>query len=204
VLATAAAGAGVVAFATGAAVDDAKGDAADSAVAAYVQTGGATSDRAQAADRANRAERTTETTAESTDTWKLPLHDYDLAAGFSTGAGHSRHGLDLTGLPEGTPFAAMRAGTVVQAGWNGAFGNSVIIDHGAGVQTVYAHASHVLVKRGQQVEAGEAIALLGNTGLSRSVHLHLELYVDGVLQDPLSWFKERGVDFELEIEALPS
>ncbi|MFC7244931.1 M23 family metallopeptidase [Catellatospora aurea] len=203
-LATAAAGAGVVAFATGAAVDDAKGDAADSAVAAYVQAGGATSDRAQAADRANRAERTTETTAESTVTWKLPLHDYDLAAGVSAGAGHSRHGLDLTGLPEGTPFAAMRAGTVVQAGWNGAFGNSVIIDHGDGVQTVYAHASHVLVKRGQQVEAGQAIALLGNTGLSRNVHLHLELYVDGVLQDPLSWFKERGVDFELEIEALPS
>lgn len=200
-LATAAAGAGVVAFATGAAVDDAKGDAADSALAAYIQTGGATSDRAQAADRADRAERTTETTASRPDAWKLPLHDYDLAAGHSTG---SRHGLDLAGLPEGTPFAAMRAGTVVQAGWNGAFGNSVIIDHGDGVQTVYAHASHVLVKPGQQVEAGQEIALLGNTGLSRSVHLHLELYVDGVLQDPMSWFKERGVDFELEFEGLPS
>ncbi|GAA1394520.1 M23 family metallopeptidase [Catellatospora coxensis] len=201
-LATAAAGAGVVAFATGATVDDAKGEAADNAVTAYVQAG-ATSDRAQAADRADRAERTTETTAAPGDTWKLPLHEYDLVAGY-TGAGHSRHGLDLAGLPEGTPFAAMRAGTVVQAGWNGAFGNSVIIDHGDGAQTVYAHASQVLVKRGQKVEAGEAIALLGNSGLSRGVHLHLELYVDGVLQDPLSWFKERGVDFELEIEALPS
>lgn len=202
-LATAAAGAGVVAFATGAAVDDAKGDAAENPVAAYVQAG-ATSDRAQAADRANRDSRETETTAERADAWKLPLTNYELVTGYSTGAGHSRHGLDLAGLPEGTPFAAMRAGTVVQAGWNGAFGNSIIIDHGDGVQTVYAHASQVLVKRGQQVEAGDAIALLGNSGLSRGVHLHLELYVDGVMKDPLSWFKERGVDFELEIEALPS
>ncbi|WP_230686306.1 M23 family metallopeptidase [Catellatospora vulcania] len=198
VLATAAVGAGAVALGTGAAVDDAKTDAVAGEVAAYVQSPGLGA-RADAADRANRADERTETkAAETADAWVLPLHEYELR----TRHGDARQGIDLTGLPEGTPFAAVHKGTVVQAGWNGAFGNSVIVDHGDGVQTVYAHASQVLVKVGQQVAAGDELALLGNTGLSRSPHLHLEVHVGGVPQNPLTWFQQRGLDFDLEIESL--
>ncbi|GIF98165.1 M23 family metallopeptidase [Catellatospora citrea] len=197
VLATAAVGAGAVALSTGAAIDDAKPDVAAGEVAAYAQSR-ELSARAEAAERANRADERASTLAASTaDGWVLPLHEYELR----TGHGDSRPGIDLTGLPEGTPFAAVHAGTVAQAGWNGAFGYSVIVDHGDGVQTVYAHASKVLVKVGQQVEAGTEIGLLGNSGLSRSPHLHLEVHVDGAVQNPLTWFQKRGLDFDLEIES---
>lgn len=198
VLATAAVGAGAVALSTGAAVDDAKTDVVAGEVAAYVQSPNLGA-RADAADRANRAADRTETmAAEAANTWVLPLHDYELR----TRHGDPSRGIDLTGLPEGTPFAVVHDGTVVQSGWNGAFGYSVIVDHGDGVQTVYAHASRVLVKVGQQVAAGDEIALVGNTGLARSPHLHLEVHVGGVAQNPVTWFQQRGLDFDLEIEAL--
>lgn len=199
VLATAAVGAGAVALSTGATLDDAKTDPATGEVAAYTQQQGSLDSRADAAARANRGDERSSVTlaAAPADAWVLPLHEYELRA---TG-GDPRQGIDLTGLPEGTPFASVHDGTVLQAGWNGGFGNSVIVDHGDGVQTVYAHASKVLVTVGQQVRAGEAIALLGNTGFSRSPHLHLEVYAGGAAQNPVSWFQERGLDFDLEIEA---
>ncbi|WP_246158420.1 M23 family metallopeptidase [Catellatospora sichuanensis] len=198
VLATAAVGAGAVVLSSGAAIEDAKTDpVASGEVAAYAQSQGSGA-RADAAERANRSdERATATEAGSADGWVLPVHEYELR----TRHGDPSQGIDLTGLPEGTPFAVVHEGTVVQAGWNGAFGYSVIVDHGDGVQTVYAHASKVLVKVGQKVAAGEEIALLGNTGLSRSPHLHLEVHVDGAAQNPLTWFQKRGLDFDLEIEA---
>ncbi|GAA2364913.1 hypothetical protein Cme02nite_32260 [Catellatospora methionotrophica] len=197
VLATAAVGAGAVVLSSGAAIDDAKTDPFTGEVAAYAQSQGDGA-RADAAERANRSEeRTMAATADTAVAWVLPLHDYELR----TRHGDPRQGIDLTGLPEGTPFAAVHAGTVTQSGWNGAFGISIIIDHGDGVQTVYAHASRVLVPVGQKVAAGDMIALVGNTGLSRSPHLHLEVHVNGVPQNALTWFQKQGLDFDLEIES---
>ncbi|MEV0453858.1 M23 family metallopeptidase [Catellatospora methionotrophica] len=202
VLATAVAGAGVVAVGAGATIGDAKTDHSNAAdVSAYTSADGL---RADAAERANRAEDRTMNTSitQAPDAWVLPLRDYNLTSRYGMRWGKLHRGLDLAGLPEGTPYMAVRGGKVVQSGWNGGYGNSVIIDHGGGIQTLYGHSSKVLVKVGQEVKAGDVIALLGNTGYSFGTHLHLEVYVDGVAQNPLTWFKKRGVDFELEIEAV--
>jgi murein DD-endopeptidase MepM/ murein hydrolase activator NlpD len=196
-LAAAAVGAGTVALGAGPVIPNAKTETLAGDVAAHAPAPELLA-RADIADRANRGtERTTADTSDTVVAWMLPVHGYELGARH----GDPARGIDLTGLPEGTPVAAMRAGTVVQAGWNGAFGYSVIVDHGYGVRTVYAHASRVLVPVGRRVAAGDEIALLGNTGLSRGPQLHLELYVGGVPHDPLTWFADRGVDFDLEIEA---
>ncbi|MEU8001479.1 M23 family metallopeptidase [Catellatospora sp. NPDC049111] len=201
VLASAVAGAGVVAFGTGATIDDAKSDHIAADLAAYT---GADGTRGDAAERASRSDDRTMNTsiAQAPDAWVLPLRDYNLTSRYGMRWGKLHKGLDLAGLPEGTPFMAVRAGKVVQAGWNGGYGNSVIIDHGGGIQTLYGHSSKVLVKVGQEVRAGDVIALLGNTGYSFGTHLHLEVYVNGVAQNPLTWFKKRGVDYELEIESV--
>jgi murein DD-endopeptidase MepM/ murein hydrolase activator NlpD len=83
----------------------------------------------------------------------------------------------------------------------------VIIDHGVDangnrLQTVYGHASKLLVKEGQVVKAGDIIALAGNTGHSFGTHLHLEIHVNGQVVNPVPWFKDHGVDFFLETEAV--
>ncbi|MEV4411645.1 M23 family metallopeptidase [Catellatospora sp. NPDC049609] len=200
VLATAAAGAGVVALGAGATVDDAKTDPVVEVAAGTVLDA-----RAQAADRADRAERTMDSSVSETavNAWVLPMHDYDIIDRHAVRSSLLAKGLDLGGLPEGTPFMSVHGGTVIQAGWNGAFGNSITVDHGEGVKTVYAHSSAVLVKVGQKVAAGEPIGLLGNTGYAYGTHLHLEVYVDGVVQNPMTWFQAKGIDFDLEIEAAP-
>lgn len=87
----------------------------------------------------------------------------------------------------GAPIKAMEDGTVLLAGWNGDYGNCVILDHGGGVSSLYGHASKVLVKVGQDVVKGQTIALVGTTGLSTGPHLHFEVRVDGATQDPLKW-----------------
>ncbi|MEV0459740.1 M23 family metallopeptidase [Catellatospora methionotrophica] len=199
VLATALAGAGVVAFGAGASLDDAK----DDAIPIAALTAGDGSDRAASGERISRDDRLMSTSInQAPDAWVLPLRNFNLTSRFGMRWGRLHQGLDLAGLPEGTPFAAVRSGTVVQAGWNGGYGNSVIIDHGDGVQTLYGHSSKVKVKVGQQVKAGDVIALLGNTGHSFGTHLHLEVHVNGVAQNPLTWFKKKGVDYELEIETV--
>ncbi|GHJ48024.1 hypothetical protein Cs7R123_53660 [Catellatospora sp. TT07R-123] len=202
VLATAVAGAGVVALGAGATVDDGKTDPYGIEVSAY--STGAASDRAAVADRASRSDTREAVTTDDRDpdAWVLPLHDFKLTSRFKSDWNKSHQGLDLVGPAEGSAIGAVHRGTVVQAGWNGAYGYSVIVDHGEGIRVLYAHASHVLVHVGQRVEAGQTVALVGNTGLSYGTHLRLEVYSNGVVQKPLEWFKEHRVDFELEIEAV--
>jgi murein DD-endopeptidase MepM/ murein hydrolase activator NlpD len=194
VVATAVVGAGIVALGAGGMVPDAK---AYDHMASFTD-----SSRAEVAERANRGERPMGTSMSQgmPDAWVLPMHDYRLSSRFGMRWGRPHRGLDLAGLPEGTPYMAVHDGTVVQAGWNGGYGNSIIIDHGNGLQTLYGHSSRVLVKVGDQVQAGEVIGMTGNTGYSFGTHLHIEIHVDGVAHDPLIWFKKHGVDFELELE----
>jgi murein DD-endopeptidase MepM/ murein hydrolase activator NlpD len=95
-------------------------------------------------------------------------------------------GIDVS-APAGTPIEAPAAGVVVSAGWEAGYGNCVVLDHGFGVVTKYAHASRLLVSAGQHVKRGERIALVGSTGLATGPHLHYEVHVNGKPVDPLRY-----------------
>lgn len=102
-----------------------------------------------------------------------------------------RHtGLDVGG-PIGTGLYASKAGTVIrsQCGWNGGYGCYIIIDHGGGVTTLYAHASKLYVSVGEYVSQGQTIATMGSTGRSTGSHLHFEVRVNGARQNPLRYIR---------------
>lgn len=92
-------------------------------------------------------------------------------------------GLDIA-VPVGTRAVAARSGTVTFAGWDGGYGYCILIDHGDGFVTRYAHASALLVSSGQWVEQGEAVIRVGSTGNSTGSHLHFEVIVNGETQNP--------------------
>ena len=92
-------------------------------------------------------------------------------------------GVDYSG-PTGDAFWAAGDGVVVSAGWRGGYGNTVVIDHGDGLATLYAHASSVAVKAGQKVKRGQVIARIGTTGASTGPHLHFEVRQDGEPRNP--------------------
>lgn len=93
-------------------------------------------------------------------------------------------GIDVT-APAGTPIEAPAAGTVVKAGWETGYGLTVVIDHGYGVVTRYAHASRLTARTGRRVQRGDVIAYVGRTGLAVGPHLHYEVHVNGRPVDPL-------------------
>ena len=95
-------------------------------------------------------------------------------------------GIDVT-APMGSPIEAPAAGVVRDAGWESGYGNTIVIDHGFGTVTKFAHASKILVREGQRVERGQRIALVGNTGLATGPHLHYEVHVNGRAVDPLRY-----------------
>lgn len=102
-------------------------------------------------------------------------------------------GIDI-GAPSGTPIHAAASGKVICAAWrDGGSGNTVIIDHGGGITTLYFHIKNggILVKEGQTVKAGDVIAKVGSTGLSTGPHLHFEVRKNGVRQDPLNYVKPK-------------
>lgn len=94
-------------------------------------------------------------------------------------------GIDI-GLPEGSPIYASAAGVVLEAGPKGNYGNAVVIQHEDGLVTLYAHASKVLVKKGQRVVQGQLIARVGSTGRATGPHLHFEVRKNDVTIDPRS------------------
>ena len=97
-------------------------------------------------------------------------------------------GLDIA-APCGSTIYAAAAGSVTTAqyGYNGGYGNYVIISHGNGVQTLYGHCSSLIISEGEDVEQGQAIARVGSTGESTGNHLHFEVRVNGVAQDPQNY-----------------
>ncbi len=95
-------------------------------------------------------------------------------------------GLDI-GAASGTKVLAANKGTVIKAGWNNSYGNVVMIDHGGGIVTLYAHNSKLLVSTGDVVAKGQAIALVGSTGQSTGPHIHFEVRVDGQYKNPRGW-----------------
>jgi murein DD-endopeptidase MepM/ murein hydrolase activator NlpD len=98
----------------------------------------------------------------------------------------AHEGIDVT-APAGSPIEAPAAGRVTKAGWEAGYGNVVTIDHGYGIETKFAHASKILAQRGQRVERGQRIALVGNSGLATGPHLHYEVHVNGRPVDPLRY-----------------
>jgi murein DD-endopeptidase MepM/ murein hydrolase activator NlpD len=87
----------------------------------------------------------------------------------------------------GSTIRAADSGTVIFAGWYGGYGNAVIISHGKGITTLYAHSSQLYVSEGQTVQRGQPIAVVGSTGLSTGPHLHFEVRRDGTPIDPGSF-----------------
>jgi len=100
-----------------------------------------------------------------------------------------RHaGLDIANKT-GTPLYAADAGTVTYSGWSRGYGYNVLIDHGGGKKTRYAHASKLFVSKGEQVDKGEHIAAMGSTGWSTGPHIHFEVIINGKKYNPLNYIK---------------
>lgn len=95
-------------------------------------------------------------------------------------------GIDLSAV-EGTPILAAAKGIVSYAGWKSGYGYTVEVDHGFGYMTRYAHASKLLVVRGQPVARNEVVAQVGRTGTATASHLHYEVWVNGEAKDPFDY-----------------
>jgi len=100
--------------------------------------------------------------------------------------GRMHEGIDIA-VGEGTPVHAAAAGTVIYAAWMSGYGNLVVVDHGNGLSTAYAHNSSLAVSVGQSVAAGEIVSYSGNTGNSTGPHVHFEVRVNGSAVDPLGY-----------------
>ncbi|MGH7766748.1 MAG: peptidoglycan DD-metalloendopeptidase family protein [Candidatus Binatia bacterium] len=123
-------------------------------------------------------------------------HDFDppatgaVSSGFGfradpfTGESKFHKGLDIA-APLGSPIKAAAAGKVVFSGWADGYGNVVTVDHGDGIMTRYAHTAANLVNSGDDVAAGQEIALVGSTGRSTAPHLHFEVHKNGQAIDPM-------------------
>jgi murein DD-endopeptidase MepM/ murein hydrolase activator NlpD len=106
-----------------------------------------------------------------------------------TGARETHLALDI-GTPDGQAVLAPADGSVVFAGIEGGYGNVLVIDHGYGVKTRYGHLSKISVRLGQRVRRAEVVAAVGSTGLSTGPHLHYEVRVDGVPENPRKFILE--------------
>ncbi|MFD3498899.1 M23 family metallopeptidase [Streptomyces sp. NPDC058676] len=163
-------------------------------VAAAADTGTATVAAAKA---------TTKSAAAKAPSWVDPVKKYKLSASFAQSGGmwQSTHSGQDFAVATGTKVLAAHGGTVVKAGGNGAgdgpaYGNAVVIKHGNGTYSQYAHLSRIDVKVGQVVKTGQRIALSGSTGNSSGPHLHFEIRTTanyGSAIDPVAFLHAKGV-----------
>ncbi|MFE0731402.1 M23 family metallopeptidase [Streptomyces antibioticus] len=135
--------------------------------------------------------------------WVKPVAKYAKSASFHQAGAmwQSTHSGQDFAVPSGTKVVAAHGGTVVKAGGNGAgdgpaYGNAIVIKHGNGTYSQYAHLSRIDVKIGQVVKTGQRIALSGNTGNSSGPHLHFEIRTTanyGSAIDPAAFLRAKGV-----------
>ncbi len=109
-----------------------------------------------------------------------------FSSGYGTRWGSFHGGVDIS-APAGTAVYASAAGTVTYSGYNGGYGNLVIIDHGNGYETYYAHNSRNYVQVGQTVTKGQNIAAVGSTGYSTGNHVHFEIRINGQRVNPYGY-----------------
>ncbi|WP_432184228.1 M23 family metallopeptidase [Streptomyces tendae] len=178
------------------------------AAASAVEAQAAAQAKAAKAEKAAASAKKS-TTAKKTATkkkaasWVDPVKKYELSASFAQNGGmwaHKHSGQDFA-VPIGTNVVAAHGGTVVKAGGNGAgdgpaYGNAIVIKHGNGTYSQYAHLSKINVKVGQIVKTGQSIAKSGNTGNSSGPHLHFEIRTTpnyGSAVDPVAFLRGKGV-----------
>jgi murein DD-endopeptidase MepM/ murein hydrolase activator NlpD len=178
------------------------------AAASAVEAQAAAQAKAAKAEKAAASAKKS-TTAKKTATkkkaasWVDPVKKYELSASFAQNGGmwaHKHSGQDFA-VPIGTNVVAAHGGTVVKAGGNGAgdgpaYGNAIVIKHGNGTYSQYAHLSKINVKIGQIVKTGQSIAKSGNTGNSSGPHLHFEIRTTpnyGSAVDPVAFLRGKGV-----------
>ncbi len=126
---------------------------------------------------------------------RMPLSDSKLTSGFGmrnhpvTGGRRAHKGIDLS-APTGTPIYATADGRISKADWFSSYGLYVSIEHGASLQTRYAHMSKLAVANGQMVKKGDIIGYVGSTGRSTGPHLHYEVRMDGKAVNPIPYMAE--------------
>lgn len=109
-----------------------------------------------------------------------------VTSGFGPRWGRMHEGIDIM-VSTGTPVRASAAGTVIYAGWLGGYGLLVVVDHGGGLSTAYAHNSSLASGVGTVVAQGDVISYSGNTGNSTGPHVHFEVRVNGSAVDPMGY-----------------
>ena len=109
-----------------------------------------------------------------------------VTSGFGYRWGRMHTGIDIA-APTGTPIRAAKGGQVISAGYMGGYGNCVVIDHGGGFTTLYAHMSRIGAGDGSSVSQGDVIGYVGSTGHSTGPHLHFETRVGGSPQNPMRY-----------------
>lgn len=138
--------------------------------------------------------------------WPVPGYStitsqYGMRVHPITGAYKLHTGVDI-GAPMGASFVAAANGIVTKATYNFAYGNMVIIDHGGGVQTLYAHGSEIMVQLGQTVSAGTEVLKVGSTGYSTGPHAHFEIRINGQTINPLNILLDQNINSNANTENL--
>ncbi len=118
----------------------------------------------------------------------VPVTHIEVSSAYGANRGGVRHlGVDLR-MPKGSSIMAADSGSVTKACYSGSYGNIVIINHGNGIQTFYAHCDSLNVSVGDQVTKGQVIGTVGATGNATGNHLHFEVRVNGTCQNPMNFF----------------
>lgn len=126
--------------------------------------------------------------ARGTGRFLWPANGGRISSGFGYRWGSLHAGIDIAGASNKSIMAA-DAGVVESAGWNGGYGNCIIIDHRNGYKTLYGHLSSIKVSEGQKVGKGQVIGVMGSTGHSTGVHLHFEVIKNGTKVNPLPYLR---------------
>lgn len=146
----------------------------------------------KAAEAAKKAGKPVKDFSSQTFLWPLPGHrtltsPYGNRKHPITGVYKLHTGQDIS-APKGTTIVAAKSGTVVKSTKTNAYGNYVVINHGGGMMTAYAHMSQRLVSAGQEVKQGQTIGKVGSTGYSTGNHLHFEVIINGSFVNPMKYF----------------